>query len=80
MATTAQQFIGNDDLTLCYMQLLLVVGQLCEASGRKTKTFAVIKKKCIANYLFTDWLLRLNPPADVRLCPVVILISYPADV
>lgn len=44
MATTAQQFIGNDDLTLCYMQLLLVVGQLCEASGRKTKTFAVIKK------------------------------------
>lgn len=42
MATTAQQFIGNDDLTLCYMQLLLVVGQLCEASGRKTKTFAVI--------------------------------------
>lgn len=49
MATTAQQFIGNDDLTLCYMQLLLVVGQLCEASGRKTKTFAVILKKCIAN-------------------------------
>lgn len=45
MATTAQQFIGNDDLTLCYMQLLLVVGQLCEASGRKTKTFAVILKK-----------------------------------
>lgn len=42
MATTAQQFIGNDDLTLCYMQLLLVVGQLCEVSGRKTKTFAVI--------------------------------------
>lgn len=47
MATIAQQFIGNDDLTLCYMQLLLVVGQLCEASGHKTKTFAVIKKNVL---------------------------------
>lgn len=54
MATTAQQFIGNDDLTLCYMQLLLVVGQLCEASGRKTKTFAVILKKKVLQISYSQ--------------------------
>lgn len=54
MATTAQQFIGNDDLTLCYMQLLLVVGQLCEASGRKTKTFAVILKKNVLQISYSQ--------------------------